>query len=424
MKALLLLSIYILLFSSCSTRKTARLSAAVSEQASDLVLAEAIQLRRTLHRQPELAGGEIQTKKLIIDYLSHLGLEVETNAGDNSVIGILKTGKPGKNIAWRTDMDALPMDLQEDVDFRSLRPCVSHGCGHDAHIAIALGIAKVLSEKRQSLRGTLYFIFQPEEETFVGAKKMLKSAFLSSVKLDEIYALHVTALPLGQIMLRPNEIFAHQRRVMIKFDRNVSRDSIKRATSAISAKLRRTNGVGNPADISLLSDPNVGLTSQHTVFADYCFVDDPFVISENELGLHASAYLYETDVDNIAGIIPSIRQVLHEQGLDPSVRSIAFVQENITIENDAKLTREAMAILTAVQPQTEVVLSQGLVPYFNDDFAYFQQSIPGVYFLLGASVPERGIIAMNHTADFQIDEACLGVGINQFSTLLFHRAIE
>lgn len=385
---------------------------------------EIVQIRRTLHQHPELAGHETQTKTLIVDYLVNLGLSVETDKKSNGVIAVLETGKKGKNIAWRADMDALPMDLNEDVDFRSLTSGVSHGCGHDAHIAIALGIAKALSAKKNTLKGTIYFIFQPEEETFRGAKTMLASSVMSNIMLDEIYALHVTALPVGQIVVRENEIFAYQRRVNIQFDERVSVDRIKQATDTMTMKLSRRQGENNPANIQQISDSILGLASPQTIFGDYRLVDQHFSISEDARGIHAVTYIYETDREKIATIIPTIKQLLKESGLGGKVRSVDFLQENITIQNDPRLTKQAMRILKNVHPATAVNESYGQVPYFNDDFAYFQQQIPGVYFLLGASAPERGIIAMNHSPNFQIDERCLHIGITHFAALLKERASQ
>ena len=165
-----------------------------------------VEIRRDFQKNPELAGKEERTQKIIHDYLLDLGLEVKTDLYGYSVIGILNGGKKGKKIAWRADMDALPNDISG----------AHHGCGHDVHMAIGLGIAEVLAKHKADMNGTVYFIFQPEEETFVGAKKMIDNGLLSIINPDEIYSLHVTALPVGQIMVKPNEMFAHQRQIQIK----------------------------------------------------------------------------------------------------------------------------------------------------------------------------------------------------------------
>ena len=171
----------------CRQQKAAETSVhKVIKSHTDSIFNKLVDIRRDFHENPELAGNEVHTQQKIINYLLDLGLEVETNVYGYGVVGILKGEKKGKNIAWRADMDALPNELADNVDFKSKIKGIQHGCGHDVHMAIALGIAEVLSKNKKSLSGTVYFIFQPEEETFIGAKSMLNSSFLSKIHPDEI----------------------------------------------------------------------------------------------------------------------------------------------------------------------------------------------------------------------------------------------
>ncbi|WP_316822650.1 M20/M25/M40 family metallo-hydrolase [Pedobacter gandavensis] len=142
-----------------------------------------------------------------------LGIEVKTDIYGHSIVGILNGKKKGKKISWRAEMDALPNDFPDEVEFKSKIKGVQHGCGHDVHLAIGLGIAEILSKNKKNLQGTVYFIFQPEEETFVGAKNMINSGLFSEIRPDEIYGLHITNLPVGKIMVKPNEMFAYQKRI-------------------------------------------------------------------------------------------------------------------------------------------------------------------------------------------------------------------
>ncbi len=176
---------------------------------TDKVFTKLVEIRRQLHQNPELAAQEKQTQDVIKRYLLDLGLQVKTDIYGYGVVGILKGDKKGKKIAWRADMDALPNDFPDKVDFRSTVKGGQHGCGHDVHMAIALGIAEVLTKNKKSLHGTVYFIFQPEEETFLGAKEMIEHGLFGLIQPDEIYGLHVTALPVGKIMVRPRELFAY-----------------------------------------------------------------------------------------------------------------------------------------------------------------------------------------------------------------------
>lgn len=124
---------------------------------TDKVFDKLVQVRRHFHENPELAGKEKITQEVIKKYLLDLGIHVETNIYGYAVVGILKGDKKGKKIAWRADMDALPNDFPDKVDFKSKVKGVQHGCGHDVHMAIALGIAEVLSKNKKSLHGTVYF---------------------------------------------------------------------------------------------------------------------------------------------------------------------------------------------------------------------------------------------------------------------------
>jgi amidohydrolase len=159
---------------------------------TDSLFTKLVGIRRDLHENPERAGNETRTSAMVAAHLRKLGLEVKTGQYGHSVVGILRGGHSGKTIAWRADLDALPGDFRDPVPFRSRKPGVHHACGHDVHITIALGIAEVLAKHRKSLQGTVVFVFQPEEETFKGAKALMERGVFSSIKPDEIYGLHIT----------------------------------------------------------------------------------------------------------------------------------------------------------------------------------------------------------------------------------------
>ena len=129
------------------------------EKQTNEIFTNLVEIRRDFHEHPELAGNEKRTSKIIAEYLSNLGLEVKKGVAGYGVVGILKGGKEGKNIAWRADMDAIPNDFPDEVSYKSKNNGIQHGCGHDVHIAIGLGIAEVLSKNKESIKGTIYFIF-------------------------------------------------------------------------------------------------------------------------------------------------------------------------------------------------------------------------------------------------------------------------
>ena len=162
-------------------------------------------------------------------------------------------------------MDALSGDNTDKVSFKSKNKGAWHGCGHDVHMAIGLGIAEVLSKYKKELKGTVYFIFQPEEETFIGARKMIDNGLFSKISPDEIYGLHVTALPVGQIMTKPEEIFAYQRRVKIELKNTLPDKEIKELSKQISLSLSRSENNTKPWEIQHISDPKIGLKNPNTI---------------------------------------------------------------------------------------------------------------------------------------------------------------
>ncbi|MCT3948343.1 amidohydrolase [Elizabethkingia anophelis] len=388
---------------------------------TDKVFNKLVEIRRDLHENPELAGHEVRTQKVLEKYLINLGLEVQKDLYGRSLIGILKGGKKGKKIAWRADMDALPGNNADKVSFKSKNKGIWHGCGHDVHMAIGLGIAEVLSKYKKELKGTVYFIFQPEEETFVGAKKMIDNGLFSKISPDEIYGLHVTALPVGQIMTKPEEVFAYQKRVKIELKNTLSDKEVKELSKKISASLSRIENNSKPWEIQYITDPKIGLMNPNTIFKNYRIIDENFLSGSDDKSFSMKAYIYETNADKLKEIIPQIKQVLETNGYKDQLLSVSYIQENPTVFNDKNLTSLATETLERIYGKMVMVKDYGQVPYFNDDFAFFQQKKQGVYFLLGGSNFKKGIIAMNHTPDFEVDEESIRNGVKSFSSLIYER---
>lgn len=389
--------------------------------ATDSIYDKLVKIRRDFHANPELAKKETRTREIIRQYLLDLGMEVDTSTYGHGIVGILKGKKPGRKIAWRAEMDALPNDFPDEVSFKSTVKGVQHGCGHDVHLAIALGIADILARNKESLAGTAYFIFQPEEETFVGAKAMVDQGLFAKIKPEEIYGLHVTALPVGKIIAKPNEVFAYQKRVRIKLKNEVSKDEGKVLAQKINKALVRIQPNSKPWEIQHIVDPQMGLSNPNTIFKDYLIMDDKFRIYSDKDALFLEAYLYETNAENLQKVIPKIEQVIEEAQYKDKLLSVSFVQDNPTVVNDARLAEKAASTLTSIYGNDLVMPDYGQVPFFNDDFAYFQQKVPGVYFLLGGSNFQKGIIAMNHAPNFKVDEECIKVGVRSFTSLMIER---
>ncbi len=388
---------------------------------TDKIFDKLVETRRNIHQNPELAGKEKQTQEFIKKYLLGLGIEVKTGIYGYGIVGILKGAKKGKHIAWRADMDALPNDFPDNVEFKSKTKGVQHGCGHDVHIAIGLGIAEVLAKKKKTLQGTVYFIFQPEEESFKGAKGMVNSKLFAKIKPNEIYGLHITPFPVGQIMVKANEMYAYQKGIRLQFKNSVPKENLTALYQKIRTKLTRTTNNSKPWEIQYALDPKDGLASPNTIFKNYFIAEENFVNYSKNDTVFLEADVYETGKDKLTNIIPAIKEVIESQGLSAQLISVSFFKENPTIDNDPKLTNIAINTLDKLFGQGTVTVDYGQIPFSNDDFSYFQQKVPGVYFFFGGSNFEKGMIAMIHAPNFMVDEECIRIGVNKFSSLIFER---
>jgi len=225
------------------------------EKQTDEIYASLVELRRDLHMNPEISKQEKRTSKIVAEYLQDLGLEVKTNIGGHGVVGILKGGKKGKN-----DMDAIKTDEPDLVSFKSKNDGVRHICGHDVHTTIGLGIANVLSQQKENLKGTVYFIFQPAEETFTGAKDMIADGLFDIINPDEIYGLHIGPGASGVINFKANELFAYAKTLKVKFKPSANQKELENFMNGILKSFVRTiEQKGSPWDIIYkISDPNIG----------------------------------------------------------------------------------------------------------------------------------------------------------------------
>jgi Peptidase family M20/M25/M40 len=232
---------------------------------------------------------------------------------------------------------------------------------------------------------------------------------------------HVTALPVGQIVVRANEMFAYQRRVSIRLKNELSEAEIQLLTKRVHSALLRARPGAKPWEIQNIVDPVIGVTSVNTAFQDYLIIPEGFDASTENGELILEADLYETSAANLDSIISRIERAIDASSHKGKLLSVRYVQENPTVQNNPTLTRLAIRTLQRIGGADAVTTAHGQAPFFNDDFAYFQQKIPGVYFFLGGSNAGKGLIAMNHAPNFQVDEESIRIGVRSFSSLLIAR---
>src|SRR5687768_17112242 len=181
-------------------------SASVQDRVATHVKANAggwIELRRDLHRHPELSGQEQRTAGIVAARLKALGLGVQTGVGGHGVVGMLTGGRPGPLVAYRADMDAVRSTSPDPVAFPSLEPGIRHICGHDVHVTIGLALASALAQVKAELPGAVMFIFQPSEERATGARAMLNDGLFAADKPAAIFGLHSAPFDAGLVSSKP-----------------------------------------------------------------------------------------------------------------------------------------------------------------------------------------------------------------------------
>ncbi|MEM8507343.1 MAG: M20/M25/M40 family metallo-hydrolase [Bacteroidota bacterium] len=381
----------------------------------DEIFDELVAIRNDLHNHPELSGKEKRTSKIVEDYLLDLGLEVKTGFGGYGVVGILNGTKKGKKIAWRADMDAALHVFDDKLNFK---PQVAHICGHDVHTTIALGIANVLSTYKDDIQGTVYFIFQPAEESFKGARAMVENGLFEEIQPDEIFGLHVFPSEIGTVSSKPNELFAYQRRIKLTFDPMIDEEDFRNFFHETLQGFVRYKANSTPWSLEYLTHPEFGLMHPNTIYDDYFILESTISTRlENKTTSFECTY-YETDVTRLDTISKQITDSIMQSKYGELYIETSFTAARPTVINAPKLTQESLSIMKDMYGAEKVRPFFGQAPYFNEDFIYFQKEVPGVMFLLGASNKEKGINALPHTSEFEVDEEVIKIGVNYFSTFL------
>ncbi|WP_318308272.1 M20 metallopeptidase family protein [Flagellimonas crocea] len=393
------------------------------QQRTEEIYDSLVQLRRDFHMYPEVGGEEQRTSQKIAEYLIALGLEVRTGIGGHGVVGILKGARPGKKIAWRADIDAMPSKAPDVVEFKSKNEGVRHICGHDVHTAVALGIANVLSHEKEKLEGTVYFVFQPSEENVKGALAMIDDGLFQIIDPDEMYAMHITPFPAGTIAAKPEEMFSDYKRVDLVFK---SVDDNERLIEFAKNKILDLENVSPESEfwnMMNLGDPKIGIVSTETIYRDFTTIDKKNMSSKvTDDTITISAYLSFSDKKQRDSAIPTLKKRIADSGYKNEFLSAELMNVFPTLDNNEALTDQTLEQLSAIYGNDSVLRLHGVVADGrSDDFAFFQPKVPSVYFFMGGSNYEKGIIAQTHSANFAVDESCIKTGVNLFSSLIVER---
>lgn len=374
-----------------------------------------IEIRRDFHMHPELSGEEDRTSGIVAEKLIELGLEVKTHVGGYGVVALLKGAHAGPVVAWRADMDAFPSEDTSDAPYKSTVSGVKHVCGHDVHTTIGLGIAEVLSAQREKIAGTIKFIFQPAEENATGAKAMIDEGALISPEPQAIFGLHVFPLPVNTIGSVAGMMLPGLRIFHIEFD---CVPAAAEEIGALSQKIVQSIMplVTIPMNPAVVFDPNFDLST----FAMLIPVPDK---DQKTGALNGLRFMVRTseDEDTYPQLMQDMHSQLDEILVDSPVKFTYTWEDHqaapATINN--QMLEEGMRpMLKQTLGEENLLLINRPFPFASEDFAHYLQYIPGVYYWLGVANPAKDIAGIPHTPDFDVDEACLMVGVNSMSKML------
>ncbi len=396
------------------------------DQLSAKVEKKVIEWRRHIHENPELSNREFKTAEYIAKHLRSLGIQVEEKVAYTGVVGILKGNKPGKVVALRADMDALPVTERNDLPFKSKvratyngkETGVMHACGHDSHVAILMGVAEVLSQMKDEISGTVKFIFQPAEEGAPkgeegGAELMVKEGVLKNPDVDAIFGLHISSgLEVGKISFKPGGIMAAAQ----SFEINV--------------KGKQAHGSRPWTSVDPIVASAQIITGLQTIISrESELTKEGAVIT---VGMINSG-IRSNIIPESAKMVGTIRTLDYDmqkfinnrmEEMVPAIAKAYRAEATIEIEkgypityNHLELTKQMLPTLQRTAKRENVYEISAITG--AEDFSFFQQKVPGLYFFLGGKATDvkPSEAAGHHTPDFVIDESGFILGVRTMSAL-------
>ena len=370
-----------------------------------------VDIRRTIHKHPELGFEEVETSKLISEWLQKFGLDVKRGMAKTGVVGLLKGRKPGKTVAIRADMDALPMDEANRVPYASQIKGKMHACGHDAHVTILLGVAKFFSSIPDQMKGNIKWIFQPAEEGGGGGRIMVEEGVLENPKVDAIFGAHVfPLLPVGKVGIYEREGLAAADRFTIKIigkgghaaSPHVSKDPILAAGHLITQIHSIVSRNVNPLESGVITIGKVSAGTASNIIPD-----------EVEL------------IGTVRSLNPQVREELKSR-IDQVTQGVArsfsmdyrfdFEYGYPVLINNSEMSKlVASACSRGIGKENVEVLKPSMG---GEDFAYYLEKVPGSFFRLGCRNEGKGIVHPYHSSLFDVDEEVLPFGVEMFIRII------
>ena len=363
--------------------------------------AELVNIRRHLHENPELGFEEVATAQYIADYLAGLGLEVTSQVAKTGVVALIRGVQPGKTVAIRADMDALPIQELNEVPYKSKHPGKMHACGHDAHVAAAIGAARILWELRDQINGNVKFIFQPAEEAPGGAEPMIAAGVLENPAVDAIIGGHVWgSLESGIIEVMSGPTMASSDIIRLKIigkgghaaQPHTTIDPIVIASEIVGALQKIVSRQTDPFEAVVISICSFHAGDVFNVIPHSAYMEGAVRTLNNELRQELPQKIEKI-----------IRGITEPYGATYELDY--YLGYPVTV-NDPGVTetvrKAAVSVLGADKVRVAARASMG-----GEDYAYFLNKVPGTYIRIGTRNPEKGICQEMHHPRFDIDEAVL-----------------
>lgn len=362
-----------------------------------------VALRRDFHRHPELSFAEHRTAEIIAERLQAAKLDVRTGLGGTGVVGVLHGDKPGRTIAWRADIDALPLTELLKAPFASSTPGVMHACGHDGHTAIGITLAEILAARRSELPGTAVFIFQPAEEVFGGAKPMIEAGALENPHVDEVYGLHLTTqTPAGYVTVRPGPSMASADFFNVEIEGKGGHGayphlSIDPITVAANVLLGMQNLVSREIaaqETAVLTVGQIVAGTKHNII--------PASASMHGSLRTFNASVREQVIERLGNFVSNIAQAYQAEA------HLSFEGEGCptVINHDAE---SEFVHRCAVDELGSDAVKEGDLVMASDDMSLFLEHRPGCYFRVG--IAPEGPPRPHHAPEFEMNEDGLPVGL-------------
>lgn len=371
------------------------------------VAPDAIRLRRQIHRHPELGNQEMKTADLVAETLKSLGIEVSRPVG-TSVVGVLKGAQPGKTIALRADMDALPVRELADVPFKSENPGCMHACGHDFHTAGLLGAAMVLSRYRDRLKGDVKFFFQPDEEDNGGAQRMMAAGCMENPHVDAVIGAHVDPdLPAGHVGFKYGKAYAASDTFTVVIRGKGCHgalpqdgiDAIAIGAQVVSALQQIASRRVSPTDSAVVTVGAFHAGTAGNIIAPEATLKGILRTLGTDMRINVRKWF----TDTVNGICSAMGAQADIQ-IRESYPGIVNWNEMVDF---AKNVAEVAIGSDRVHVQDQPTMG-------TEDFGYFIQDVPGVYYKIGVGNPEIGAVHPIHSPLFIADEAAMAhlVGVH------------